>query len=155
MADSSPLLDIATLADRPKIRIDGTLYEIVSPDELSIIDCHRLAALGRRLDALMAAAELSTADEAELGQVIGALAGRIMIGVPDEVARRLTDGQRLAVIEGFTGLLPAPPAAEAARQTAGRSTGGRRSPACSASTAASRPPGSRRRRSASSAPCSP
>jgi hypothetical protein len=40
---SKVLLDLDTLVVRPKIKIDGKPYEILSPDELPVLTSHRLA----------------------------------------------------------------------------------------------------------------
>ena len=47
-----PVLDLNTLIERPKIRIDGVPYELFSIDELSILDSQRLAGWGKEIEAL-------------------------------------------------------------------------------------------------------
>lgn len=99
-----PLIELTTATRRPTIAIDGELYEILSPDELSIVDCHRFAAWGKRIDALMAKDALTKAQKKELGKILGDLSDRIMAGVPEEVRAKLTDAQRMEVAEVFTRL---------------------------------------------------
>lgn len=104
------LLDLDTLIDRPRIRIDGTLYEILSPNELSVIDSHRFAVWGRRIDSLNRAG--NKADEAivedqaaELEALVTKVSQRIAVGVPADVFAKLPGKQRWAIIDVFTALL--------------------------------------------------
>lgn len=154
--ESKPLLDLKTLVERPTIAIDGELYEILSCDELSIVDCHRFAAWGNRIDALMAKKALTKSEKKELGKILGDLSDRIMVGVPEALCAKLTDSQRMAVAEVFTRL---PLQRRLARLAAGgpkdgsqQPTGASSSPASNASTAASPAGGSTARRSPSSEP---
>lgn len=156
MADQ-PILELETLALRPRIAIDGESYEILSPDELSIIDTRRLASQGERLDALLGKEQLTTAEESELGRIIKAISAKIMIGVPKKVAARLGDNKRLSVIGVFTALLPKEPTrpAEAPMgdRAAGTSTGAKSSPNSSDSMAGNPQHGLSERRSPSSGAC--
>jgi len=102
--EATPLLDLETLIKRPKIAIDGELYEILSPDELTVVDHHRFAAWGKRIDALMAKKDLTKAQEKELGKIVVDLGDRIMVGVPEALRAKLSDAQRMAVAEVFTRL---------------------------------------------------
>lgn len=98
-----PLLDLSTLIERPVIGIDGTAFEILSPDEISIIDSHRLGVWGRRINVL--AESLEESDEAELEQLIDRVARKVAVGVPDEVFAKLTGAHKQAIADVFTGLL--------------------------------------------------
>ncbi len=158
-SEPTPLLDLKTLVERPTIAIDGELYEILSPDELSIVDCHRFAAWGNRIDALMAKKALTKSEKKELGKILGDLSDKIMAGVPEALRAKLTDPQRMAVAEVFTRL---PLQKRLARLAAGGTktdgsqhpTGASSSPASNASTAAGPTGGSTARRSPSSGPTS-
>ena len=157
-SEPTPLLDLKTLVERPTIAIDGELYEILSPDELSIVDCHRFAAWGNRIDALMAKKALTKSEKKELGKILGDLSDRIMVGVPEALRAKLTDPQRMAVAEVFTRL---PLQKRLARLAGGTKTDGSQhptgassSPASNASTAAGPTGGSTARRSPSSGPTS-
>jgi hypothetical protein len=102
----APLLDLDTLIERPRIAIDETLYEILSPNELSVIDSHRFAVWGRRIDELKkSAVEGDENDEAELEELIAKVARKICVGVPDDVFAKVQGKQRWAVIDVFTALL--------------------------------------------------
>ncbi len=140
MADT--LLDLTTLTERPAIAIDGERYEILSPDELSIVDSHRFQQWGLRLDVLMKQPELSDDDADELTGLVRKLSDRIMVGVPDDVRANLTEGQRLQVAEVFTQLPRAK--TETRKKTTkkpNRSTGAKRRRGSNGSTAATPPAG--------------
>ncbi len=104
MAKTSPILDLDTLIKRPIIKIDGVNYEIISPDELSVLDHHRLMEQGKRLDALLSASEMGEEDEAEIKKLLVKITDWIMVGVPPEVRAKLTDAQRMDVGQVFTAL---------------------------------------------------
>ena len=154
--EAPPLLDLKTLVERPTIAIDDELYEILSPDELTIVDSHRFAAWGKRIDALMAKKVLTKSNKKELGKILGDLGGRIMVGVPEDLRAKLSDAQRMAVAEVFTRLPLQKRLARlaGAETTDGRSTGASSQRGSSGSTAASPDGGSTRRRSPSSGPTS-
>lgn len=98
-----PLLELDTLIERRRIAIDGELYEIISPDELSVIDSHRFGRWGRRIEQL---AEMDGEEaERELEELIAITARKILVGVPDQLFEQLPGSGRWAVIDLFTGLL--------------------------------------------------
>lgn len=100
---TGPLLDLDTLITRPTILIDGGLFEILSPDELSIIDSHRFGQWGRRIHAL---ADLDGEEpEAELAMLVDKVARRVSVGVPDETFAKLSGAHKQAISDVFTGLL--------------------------------------------------
>lgn len=98
---TKPLLDIETLIARPAIDIDGRRYEILSPDELSVLDSRRFALWARKLEEL----QQGEAEAPELEELVDAIARKVMVGVPDEVFARLTGMHKIAVTEVFTALL--------------------------------------------------
>lgn len=102
-APIGPLLDLSTLIERPLIRIDGIAYEILSPDEISIIDGQRLGVWGRRINAL--AESDDPEGEAELEQLIDKVARKVSVGVPDAVYGVLPGAHKQAIADVFTGLL--------------------------------------------------
>lgn len=98
-----PLLDLTTLITRPTIKIDGEIFEILSPDEVSIIDSHRFGLWGRRIQAL---ADLEGEDaEKELAELVSKVARKVAVGVPDEAFAKLPGAHRQAISDVFTGLL--------------------------------------------------
>ncbi|MDZ4306981.1 hypothetical protein [Allopontixanthobacter sp.] len=98
-----PLLDLDTLIERRKISIDGELYEILSPDELSVIESHRFGVWGKRIEQL--ADKEGEEEIKELEALIARASRKILVGVPDEVFARLPGAHQWAVIDLFTGLL--------------------------------------------------
>lgn len=97
------LLDLSTLIERPRIKINDVLFEILSPDEISIIDGHRLGVWGRRINVL---AEADGEDgDAELEELIDKVARKVAVGVPPEVFAQLTGAHKQAIADVFTGLL--------------------------------------------------
>lgn len=99
---SDPLLSLDTLIERPAIRIDGIRYEMLSPDELSLADSHRFALWARRIEELQAG-EADIDDE--LGEIVAQIVRLVMPGLPDDVFAKLSEENRLAVTQVFTGLL--------------------------------------------------
>jgi len=103
--NNQPLLDLDTLIDRPVVAIDGVKYEILSADELSVLDSARFGRWGRRIKELGEADEIDADGEAELEQLVKRVARRVLVGVPDDVFDTLTGANRWAVVDLFTGLL--------------------------------------------------
>ena len=104
-ATTPALLDLDTLIERPRIAIDGTTYEILSPNELSVVVSHRFGVWGRRIDALGKADANDDAAETELEALVAKVARLICVGVPDDVFAKIPGKQRLAIIDVFTALL--------------------------------------------------
>lgn len=154
MAEQTPLLDLSTLIERPLIKIDGERYEILHPDELSVVQSQQVAAWGRKIDELNAKNTLGVKDKTRLSATLGQLADLIMVGVPEEVRDKLSDQHRLRVAEVFT-RLPLEDRLKAITAAGARAgikpTGSKPQPGCSGST--DNPPsgGSGKRRSRSSA----
>ena len=141
MAD--PLLDIETLIVRPEAEIDGKRYEILSPDELSVLDAQRFALWAKKLHELQGTGEESP----ELDELVATIARKVAVGVPDDLFAKLTGQHRIAVVEVFTGLLLRRRAgvAGAVRTAMGSpSTGASSFPGSSGSTAGAPAPGWRR-----------
>ncbi|MFQ5775865.1 MAG: hypothetical protein ACE5GS_15185 [Kiloniellaceae bacterium] len=157
---AEPLLDLSTAIERPTVLIDGASYEILCPDELSILDLQRLMADGRKIDAIVRKDELSDEDVATLSRLLATLSERILVGAPADVRARLSDQQRLRVAEVFTQLpgwharaRPATGAQSPIPEPDPR-TGARPSPGYSGSTAARPDGGSPKLPSTSSGPTS-
>jgi hypothetical protein len=146
-----PVLDLTTLVERPQIAIDGTRYDILSPDEVSIVDLERFAAIGRRAEHLAGLDAATEEDQGEVVKLINDLAARIMIGVPEDVRSALSLANLMRVVEVFIALLPAAltKAAGARNRSTSRSTGAKPSRVSSASTAAALTGGSRKPQSRS------
>lgn len=96
-----PLLSLETLIERPTIDIDGQRYEMLSPDELSVLDSHRFSKWAGRLEELQKAGEESP----EMDEIADRIARKALIGVPEDVLEKLTGVHKIAVAEVFIGLL--------------------------------------------------
>ncbi len=156
MADTV-LLDLKTVVERPLIRIDDVLHELVAPGELSLAQSQRLGWLGRRFDKL--AKQDEEPGEKQLGdlsRLLAAMADIVMVHVPAEARAKLTEADIQSVIEVFTTLSLARKARLAGGMAAGlmeaaaamtgeatetAATGARASPGSSASMAATPPAG--------------
>lgn len=144
---SKPLLQLDTLVVRPKIAIDGVLHDILSPDELPVLTNHLLAFKGRRMEELLRKPDLQAKEKKELESVVLEISDAIMEPVPVEARAKLSDMQRMSVIEAFSTLLLTKKAGTAAALLRGLlpeetptqpkprpSTGGKRSRGSSGST---------------------
>lgn len=99
MADN--LLDLTTLIEQPTISIDGVQYEILHPDQLSIVDAHHLQSMALRIEKITKQPDIDDDGAADLSAMVIDLSDRIMIGVPPEIRAKLTEAQRLVVAEVF------------------------------------------------------
>ena len=95
------VLEISTITQRCSVKIDGQSYEIVSMDELSVVDYHRLGRKGLRIDFLMGKADASDEELAEVRAILDDLCRRVVLA-PDEVHAKLSDGHRLNLVRAFT-----------------------------------------------------
>ncbi len=105
MAENSDLLNLETAITRPTIAIDGKVYEIRSPDELSIMEHARLQRDSAEYNRLVTPEALTDDQVTRLEAVVISLSDFIMVGVPAEVRQNLSGAQRMDVIAVFT-MLP-------------------------------------------------
>jgi hypothetical protein len=121
---TSPVLDIRTVVTRPTIRIDGTLYELRSRDEVPWLLYRGYADTFRRCSALLTKGKLTDDEERELETQLPALIEAFVIA-PKSVLRKLDTEARYQIATVFSLLLlkttTAPTAgAKRARNTAAR-----------------------------------
>ena len=138
------MLDLNTLIERPVIRIDGEKYEILTPDELSVLDWKRFLKTAGRLEEIVAMPELGDDETEELSNLLIDLTDKIMVGVPSDVRSKLNQNHLLSVAGVFTTLLTKRAAAgqkAKGKPKKSRASGVRRSRGSSASTAEARPAG--------------
>jgi hypothetical protein len=152
MSPSTPLLDFSTLEpERPKVRIDGELYELTLLSDFGLIAQSRIARLmteasaiekevgerpppeptgNAKADAALAALDAVSEDEAHrvvalLDEVVG-----LILRAPEEVREKLSEVQQRQLIEAFMpAVTAATPSSKASRnqppaRTTGRSTSG-------------------------------
>jgi hypothetical protein len=97
------LLDLDTLITRPFIKIDGQRYDLVSPEELSVLASHCLGSRGRRIETLSQSDDED--DGADLEALITEVAREVLADTPNEVFAKLTGAHQMAIVDVFTGLL--------------------------------------------------
>jgi hypothetical protein len=137
---TAPVLDLTTLVTPIFVRIDGELYELRRPGALSLEEIARIDLLRPQvleLQAKLAEASSADVDVLNLSRLLVALCA-IVLAAPADVQARLSDQQRLAILQAFQSLpAPQPPttAARTPRRRA-RPIGARSSRASRASTGA-------------------
>lgn len=98
----SPILDLSTLiADRPPLRIDGTIYHLRSPEELTLAESHQFSKWGKELEALGKEPDRLR----ELEDLLRVVSRAALGDVPGDVFGRLSPSQHLSIVELFTVLL--------------------------------------------------
>jgi len=99
---NEPLLDIETLAPkRPKIRIDGELYEIATMNDLGVQDQARRDREGDEFRKLFEKKRPTKADNERLKELLDKLFDEVCLA-PAAVKKRLSDYQRQQVVVTFT-----------------------------------------------------
>lgn len=97
---AAPLLSLST-PNRPFLTIDGQPYELAVPDDFGLVEVNRLQGILARLNAIRPRAdELSEAEVASLVEILR-VGAALTLRAPAEVLERLTDRQRLAIIDAF------------------------------------------------------
>ncbi|MEO1489691.1 MAG: hypothetical protein AAFR88_09710 [Pseudomonadota bacterium] len=97
------VLALDTIITRPVIEVDGKRHEIVSLDELSIVELQRLTRWVDRIEALV---KVDTEEaEDEFKQLIELASAMICAPMPKAVFAKLSGAHRWQVIEAFTVLL--------------------------------------------------
>lgn len=133
-ARPDPVLDLSTLHEGAPIRIDGRLYHILSADALSLRALKQLETLAPRVGVLLQRADLVDADAEECSDGLARIC-TLILDAPPEVQARLSDQQRVRVMEAFTQLRSSRAATPAGANTTA-SAGRKRSPGSRGSTAA-------------------
>lgn len=102
MATEDPVLDLSTLIpERPPVRIDGTVYHLRSPEELTLAEGHKFTLWGRKLQKLGQDPDR----RAEFEALLRIVADFVLVDASPEVRARLLPHHHLAIIEVFTVLL--------------------------------------------------
>ncbi len=92
------ILDLSTDSSaRRSVRIDGQLYEIVNPDELSIAKQARLETFARLLRDLVAGGDIDEADESRMEADAETLINAVLKAPPD-IKARLSSLHRLRIL---------------------------------------------------------
>lgn len=104
----SEILDISTKKERPSIRIDGVPYELMLPADLELREVLWLQKASKRVTVLQKMLEKDDAPDAvaaEFEALLRRFANLILGEVPKEVCERLTDVQRMSVVDTYAELL--------------------------------------------------
>jgi len=99
-----PLLDLTTNGRSPRavIAIDGQPYTLRRPQELSLVDLHALSTkIPQAVQALEKGDAMTQTERADVSAVITRLCGAIVVDAPPAVLARLTELQRVQVIDVF------------------------------------------------------
>jgi len=97
-----PVLSLDTLITRPRIVIDDVSYDILSPDEISVAETQRFGSMLERAQKLNE--EFGEPAGKELQDLIGQIARRVAVGVPDEVFEKLSGAHKQAIADVFIAL---------------------------------------------------
>lgn len=120
-----PVLDLSTIVDPIHVRIDDVLYTLRRPEALSLEHLVQFDALRAAFADLQQTppATLAPNQLAVLNDVIVHMVS-IVLEAPVEVLARLSDAQRLAVVQAFTQLPASHRSKPGARRRASRSPTG-------------------------------
>lgn len=133
------LLDLSTLVEnRPAFLVDGKLYHLLSPEELSLAQSLQFQAWGKEIEALG-----QSGDTLQLEVLVEQVAKAALADVPQGVFDRLSSSQLMDLVQLFSTLLlqhRLQLAGAIAKQVT-RSTGANTSPGSRSSSAATPTPG--------------
>lgn len=145
---AEPLLDITTLIKRETIAVDGQRYELLSVDELSVLDSQRFQRWIEQLTVLQEGTAGDDADRDAIDGIVDAISRKALVDMPADVFAKLSGAHKIRVAEVFIGLLLAARMATAGaiqKATGHLPTGANSFPGFSGSTAAARATGWRAR----------
>lgn len=100
-----PLLDLSTIVDRPKIKVDGELYDLARPSDLGFKQDAQLSHAHKRANELHQKenGEAMTDDDwEELSHLLDRSCRILILDLPNEKHELLSDIQRLQVMTAFT-----------------------------------------------------
>jgi len=104
LIEDEDVLDLSDIIpDRKQVRFetDGPLYDMVLPDELSIVERARLMQLHRLLEKLNNRPNLSRAEAEKMTRAMNEAARLVLKDISDEDFRRISDFKKEAVVLGF------------------------------------------------------
>lgn len=113
MAEVALTLDTARV--RRAVVVDGERYELRDPDELSLRETNRLQAMVKQVGEVMEGQDIPDERLAVLEAALDGCVAATIPGMPGEIRAKLTDAQRVKLIQAFTNARgPAPAAGEQA-----------------------------------------
>lgn len=98
--EKEALLDISTAITRQRIRIDGELYELASPEDFEMHEFMWIADRGQKIGELMGES-YNEKDGADLDIKLDDLAKKVVL-VPDAIFKKLKASHKLAIIRVFS-----------------------------------------------------
>ena len=116
----NPLLSIDTAGNTETIIIDEQEYSLTDFDAFSVIDQHKIGALGRRILELTGKDLLTDAMASDLIDTADDLFARVSGDIPEEVKAKLKPGARMRITSAyflaFRGARPVEPESETASE---------------------------------------
>ena len=101
--DKTPVLDLSTIAPiRPVVRIDGDDYEVALSSDFGLVDNHRLEELRKPMAAYASGDSEDQETVEAMAAALKEFTGMVLRGSEPELLDKLTEGQRLAIIQVFT-----------------------------------------------------
>jgi hypothetical protein len=104
----SEILDIKTKQERPQIRIDEVLYDLMLPTDLELKDMLWLQRAGKKIEELQKQLEKDVVSERvanEFQSTLSRMSAIILGDVPKEVRELLTDVQKMQVVNTYAELI--------------------------------------------------
>lgn len=101
---SKQIVALVTKHERMTIKVDGVVYELLDPEDLKLKDALWLEKIAPRIDSLLKQINESVEpDDAtiELANLVLHVTDIIMGDVPKEVCNKLSDVQRLSIIQAY------------------------------------------------------
>ena len=99
----TPTLVLSTLLRGAPITIDGERYQVRHPDALALMQLKRVEIAAPRLGHLLQTPTLTDDEERELSALLVAVCQDV-VDAPEAVTAKLTDPQRVAILQVFTQL---------------------------------------------------
>lgn len=101
MAQIAPILDLGPILERPKVRINGALYEMRTSDEFAYLAYRRQQQTFQRLGALLTKKRPTQADDKEQTRLLDVFVRELLVDVPEKVHEKLRDTHRLEIVKAF------------------------------------------------------
>lgn len=103
------ILDLSTKRDRPRIRIDGVLYDLMLPSDMELKDVLWIQKAGARIEKLQSVFKEDDEHDEDIAEeferTLRRLADLVLAEVPKEKRDRLNDVQRLTVVDTYNRLV--------------------------------------------------
>ena len=98
----SVLLDLSTKRERPKISIDGKMYEQYTTQDHSITVITDMQKEGKEAQALAEKTDITREDRKRLDELIDNSVKRIVRGIKKRILNKLSYDQKIQIIKVFT-----------------------------------------------------